>query len=235
MEKLKTKMRAAFLPYNYTRTIYTRLQNLRQGSRTVDDYATYFFALLAQNDLTKSNDQLVSQFIGGMRLQVQNTLLQFNPKSVSEALQRALLVEQSVRGSALAWNSSTTRALSCGTTDTNRTIDYFPGFGEQNRSAEASDNSLVPRNPRLPTFKCFGCGEQGHRQSACTKANKRGLFGDEEPVYDDYGEEPRATEEEERVEGDVGTILVIRRNYLMPHGITESWLRTNIFRSSCTI
>lgn len=39
-EKLKRLMRKAFLPYNYARTMYTKLQNLRQGTKTVDEYAT---------------------------------------------------------------------------------------------------------------------------------------------------------------------------------------------------
>lgn len=39
-EKLKRLLRKSFLPYNYTRTMYTRLQNLRQGNKSVDDYAT---------------------------------------------------------------------------------------------------------------------------------------------------------------------------------------------------
>jgi hypothetical protein len=37
-EKLLKHMRPAFLPYNYTRTMYQRLQKLSQGSKTMDEY-----------------------------------------------------------------------------------------------------------------------------------------------------------------------------------------------------
>jgi hypothetical protein len=37
-EKLLKHMRPTFLPYNYTRTMYQRLQNLSQGLKTVDEY-----------------------------------------------------------------------------------------------------------------------------------------------------------------------------------------------------
>lgn len=92
-EKMKKLMWRAFLPFNYTRTMYTRLQNLRQGTKSIDDYASEFFSLMARNSLTETEEQMVSRFIGGLRLPIQNMLLQFNPLSVSEAHQRALLVE----------------------------------------------------------------------------------------------------------------------------------------------
>lgn len=76
-EKLKRHLRKAFLPYNYSRTLYTRFQNLRQGTKSVDEYASEFFSLLARNTLTETEEQVVSRFIGGLKLQIQNSLLQF--------------------------------------------------------------------------------------------------------------------------------------------------------------
>ncbi|KAH7861284.1 hypothetical protein Vadar_024174 [Vaccinium darrowii] len=60
-EKLNKKMRVAFLPHNYSRLMYQRLQNLRQNSRSVDDYTTKFHQLVARNDLAETEEQLVSR------------------------------------------------------------------------------------------------------------------------------------------------------------------------------
>ncbi|CAA7012879.1 unnamed protein product [Microthlaspi erraticum] len=233
-EKLKKKMRKAFLPFNYSRTIYNRLQNLRQGARSVDDYATDFFSLLARNSLLETEDQLVSRFIGGLRPQIQNTLLQFNPASVSEAHQRAILVDQNTRAPMSNWNSVNNRSRSA-PSDFVKPPDPVPEASAPTRGSEIVDGSTAQRNPRPPTFKCFGCGEQGHRQSACPKATRRGLFNDEEARYDDYGDDTDTLEVEEQLSGDVGRTLVFRRSCFSPPGIQESWLRTNIFRSTCTI
>ena len=42
-EKMKKHMRSTFLPYNFQRLMYQRLQNLRQCMRSVDDYTIEFY------------------------------------------------------------------------------------------------------------------------------------------------------------------------------------------------
>jgi hypothetical protein len=93
-EKLLKYMRPAFLPYNYTRTMYQRLQNLIQGSKTVDEYMEEFYKYLTRVELAETDDQLVSRYIGGLRQNIQDSLNLFGPINVSAAHQRALLLEK---------------------------------------------------------------------------------------------------------------------------------------------
>ncbi|OAO89346.1 hypothetical protein AXX17_ATUG01780 [Arabidopsis thaliana] len=60
-EKLKKKLRDTFLPHNYDRTMYNRLQNLRQGSRSGDEYAEKFYLLCTRNEIY---DYFKSNFTG---------------------------------------------------------------------------------------------------------------------------------------------------------------------------
>lgn len=69
-ERLKKHMRRAFLPYNCERNLYKKLQSLRQGTRTVDEYATDFFHMVARTTLVETEEQLVSRFIGGLGYQI---------------------------------------------------------------------------------------------------------------------------------------------------------------------
>nr|GEV97174.1 hypothetical protein [Tanacetum cinerariifolium] len=57
-QKIKKCMRANFIPHNYQRLMYQRLQNLKQGSKSVEDYTTEFYELTARNDIQKREDQL---------------------------------------------------------------------------------------------------------------------------------------------------------------------------------
>ena len=88
-DKLKKHMKKTFLPYNYDQLMFQRLQNLRLGSRTVDEYATECFLLLNRIDLHDSVSQLVARFVGGLGQQIQHTLNLFNPLTLYEAHQQA--------------------------------------------------------------------------------------------------------------------------------------------------
>lgn len=232
-EKLKRLLRKSFLPYNYARTLYTRFQNLRQGSRSVDDYAADFFNLLSRNSLGESEEQLVSRFIGGLRPQMQNQLLQFNPNSVSEAHQRALLFEQSTRNTPSSWSSNPrTRSTPAGDSSSSTVNNQATTSSNPPRHMEQNSGAFTPQTTRPLTFKCFNCGETGHRQSNCPK---RVLFGADEVVYDDYVDDTEQKDPEEQVTGDTGTALMLRRVCLLPRSLEDSWLRTNLFHSTCTI
>jgi hypothetical protein len=95
-EKLLTKMRPTFLPHNYLRTMYQRLQNWSQGSKFVDEYTEEFHKLLELVDLSESDDQLVSRYIRGIRPQIQDTVNLFDLVDISAAYQRVVLMEKTL-------------------------------------------------------------------------------------------------------------------------------------------
>lgn len=109
-DKLKKHLRKTFLPFNYDHIMFQRLQNLRQGTRTVEEYSTEFFLLLTRIDIRDSEQQLVARFVGGLRQKIQHTLNLFHTLSVSEAHQQALTIEAQTKGNYAAWSSPRTSA-----------------------------------------------------------------------------------------------------------------------------
>ena len=89
-EKMKKLMKATFLPYNYQSLMYQRLQNLRQGTKSVNDYADEFYQLIARNDIMETEEHLTPRFVGGLRMQIQDMVNMFDPRSGAEAHQKAL-------------------------------------------------------------------------------------------------------------------------------------------------
>ena len=95
------------------------------------------------------------------------------------------------------------------------------------------------RSTRPNALCCYSCEEPGHRQTACLHENKRGLIADEthdeQEIYDSQEEEEEETSVVHPTMGDQRHLLVLRRSCLTPRRNDDQWLRTNIFRSSCTI
>lgn len=120
--------------------------------------------------------------------------------SVLEAHQRALLIEQSTRNQAASWNSSCTRVSSSTETWLSKTLDQLS-------ISDNSEGTAITSQQRTSNFKCFKCGEHGHRQSNCPNLNRRCLLASDEPVYDTYEEEDIAAEE------DINTCWVIQVPY----------------------
>ncbi|XP_022864288.1 uncharacterized protein LOC111384260 [Olea europaea var. sylvestris] len=79
-EKMKKKMKGHFLPFGYTQTLFQRLHSLRQGARSVNDYTEEFYQLVARNDLSETEEQMVARL--------------HSLWTVSKAYQRALAVEK---------------------------------------------------------------------------------------------------------------------------------------------
>lgn len=62
--KMKTLLRACFLPSNYENVLFTRYQNCKQEFRSVSEYTEEFHRLSSRNNLQESEDQLIARFVG---------------------------------------------------------------------------------------------------------------------------------------------------------------------------
>ncbi|CAA0826939.1 F-box associated ubiquitination effector family protein, partial [Striga hermonthica] len=51
-----------FLPFNYDSVVYQQLHNLRQGTRSVDDYTNEFYQLLNRVEVRETKSQLISRY-----------------------------------------------------------------------------------------------------------------------------------------------------------------------------
>nr|VDD29652.1 unnamed protein product [Brassica oleracea] len=152
-----------------------------------------------------------------LRHQIQFTLNLFRPKTISEAHQQALTVEAQTRTGFSAWSSGLqTRSPSTTPASSSTPSDA---------TTPKTETAIVPvdaqRQTRPGGFRCYTCGETGHRQSACPNRARRGLLlgeqpdDDNDPIYDD---------DEETVEElgtDSGTLLMLRR-FIIDSGSSEN-------------
>lgn len=179
---------------------------------------------------------MIARFIDGLRLQLQNALQQFNPSSISEAQQRAAAMEVQIRSS---WTSGSSRprGQQVSSIDTTTSADAQGTRLNESKTGNTTESIAASRPQRTNALRCYSCGERGHIKTACPKQQRRGLViqdnDDSGPIFDESASEPEDTED--AIPGDTGVNLVLCRCCLLPRASQESWLRSNLFRSTCTI
>ncbi|GJZ14188.1 putative nucleotidyltransferase, ribonuclease H [Tanacetum coccineum] len=155
----------------------------------------------------RTDDQLVTRYIGGLRVHIMDSVNMFDPVILSDAYQRVLAFEKQNRRVGCSSAPVITGGSSGSGNVTSRFVPNQTKVGGGNTGP-------VSKGVGSSGLKCFNCGEPGHRQSE--------LFDD-----DQY--------EEEIVSGDVGVNLMVRRSCLTPKVAGDDWLKHNIFQSTCTI
>ena len=138
-------MKGHFLPFRYTQTLFQRLHTQRQGARSIDDYTEEFHQLVARNDLSETEEQLVALYLGGLRQSLQDVLSLHSIWTVSEAYQRALTVEKQQ-------SRNNTKSTPRGDQNTRGTHPQEPRPNPQCTQGQSSNSNI----------RCFRCGELGH-------------------------------------------------------------------------
>lgn len=148
------------------------------------------------------------------------------PSNVSEAHQRALLLERQLQ------RCSTTSACFRLTQPITPTLG-LPTTPPASRPVDPSRATTAPR--------CFTCGEPGHRQANCPKSAAPRSFLADNNAAPSFDKAPRYDEDfskkipEEHLLGDTGPALVLRRTILAPVVESDDPQCTHIFQSTCTI
>ncbi|VFQ89801.1 unnamed protein product [Cuscuta campestris] len=88
--KMRALMKKKFLPEQYVKDNFAHLQQLRQGTRTVEDYTREFEELLMRCDLQEDDSQTLVRYLFGLNTQIAN-VVELQPYDTFEELSKLAL------------------------------------------------------------------------------------------------------------------------------------------------
>ncbi|XP_066344069.1 uncharacterized protein [Miscanthus floridulus] len=189
-DALKRVMRARFVPSYYSRDLLHKLQQLRQGSKSVEEYYQELQMGMLRCRLEENEDGAIARFMGGLNREIQDILAYKEYNSVNRLFHLACKAEREVQGRrasmranipagrASPWTPSnaaapSTRAppqSSSTIKPRSSTTNSVPCPSEPTRGATATSaksSSSVVSTGRTRDIQCLRCKGYGHVRKDC--------------------------------------------------------------------
>ena len=240
--KMKDKLKSKFLPSHYVQDNYLKLHNLKQGTKSVEEYTREFEQLLMKCDLRENDAQTLVRYLSGLDEPIAHVVELHTYTSLDELSSLAYKVEQQrkTRGKGLTSRPPFRPNPS--------QRPPYPSSKPQTAPLTKNPTPTAPMNstktPPKPKDKirCFRCQGLGHIASECP--NKRVVtLAEYQASFEELEEEEEEEKEvylgdpmEEVEEGpDEGEMLVIRRALSGFAAQEDMDQREAIFHTRCTI
>ncbi|VFQ83905.1 unnamed protein product [Cuscuta campestris] len=218
--KMRSLLKKKFLPAEYFPENFAKLQTLKQGSKSVEDYNREFEELWLRCDLQEDDEQTFVRYLFGLNLQIANTVELQNYETLEELTKLALKVEEQIKKSkSLFSKPNPTYARP-------NPISQKPTYYPSKRPPTAhgqTPNSSTPTPSKNPSTSfptradpikkapiCFRCQGRGHYANECPNKKVMAIVEcDEEDCDPTWVEEEveEADEQDEYVGPDDGELL----------------------------
>ena len=176
---MKDVMRARFVPTHYTRDLFKKLQLLKQGTKTVEEYYQEMEVAMIRANVKEDDEQTMARFMNGLNYPIKR-IADFQPYSnLLELVHQATKAERQVQDdfkyakySSKTYDSYSQAPATLATPTSTRAS---PSTGDKSSSKKATPSSTRPPastyksktpSPAAPpndtvktsSFKCFTCG-----------------------------------------------------------------------------
>jgi len=94
---LKALMRRRFVPSHYYRDLYQKLQNLTQGSRSVEDYHKEMEVAMIRVIVKEDREAIMARYLSGLNRDIANVVKLQHYVEVEDMVHMAMKVERQLK------------------------------------------------------------------------------------------------------------------------------------------
>ena len=171
---MKEEMHARFVPQHYTRDLFNRLQQLKQGLKSVDEYYKEMETAMMRTNIEESEEQSMARFMNGLNYPIKK-IVEFQPyNNLVELVHQATKAERQVIDdlkyiksktffSNKASSSSTQVAPPPQASNAKGTSKASPSTIKSPPTFKKTTTTTTPTNGKSSLVHCYKCGGQGHK------------------------------------------------------------------------
>ncbi|XP_062103764.1 uncharacterized protein LOC133814872 [Humulus lupulus] len=246
-EAMKRVMRRRFVPPHYYRDLYLKLQGLRQGSKSVDEYYKEMEMAMIRANVEEDREATMARFLNGLNREIADPIELHHYVELEDLVHMAIKVERQLKKG----SSSSRSRPSPHNPSTTPWRSNYPKKEDQPTSSSTpkpATTATPPQGKTTPTkshsseIRCFKCQGRGHIASQCP--NKRVMVIRESGEIDSEDEDDLAdmppledaSDNEYGPESGEMLALVTRRVLnLQAKEEEEEVQRENIFHTRCHV
>ncbi|XP_073153147.1 uncharacterized protein [Henckelia pumila] len=243
---MKHVMKKRFVPNHYYREMYRRLQTLRQGPRSVENYYKELETTIIWTNIEENNEATIARFLCGLNRKIQDQLELRHCLDLDEMVQTAMKVEQQLKRrrsgcSPLGGGSLTSWCPNISKREDNKPVSKPKYETKSKAPKQVVKGTSETFNTLSRDIKCFSCQGIGHIYSQCP--NKKLMIinacGDVESESDEENCDgiPALVDpdDEDGFGAVVGELLVSRRVLHAQLREEEESQRENLFHTRCFV
>ena len=181
-EEMKTVMRKRFVPTYYYRELYNKLQNLKQGNRSVGEYYKEMEVMMIRANIEEDREATMARFLACLNRDIHNAVELQHYVELEDMVHMAIKIENQLmrRGSNTrpSQNPSTSAWKMNQWKKDEKQSNPKPKI-EQKQEVASHGNQGKPDSSTSQNhdIKCFKCQGRGHIASQCPNKTSYGDTG----------------------------------------------------------